>query len=166
MPAAQACPANKCHRAGEVRKREQQQQQRTWMMSTAMRNRKSLMFSCNQRSAIQAMRSPALLLPSINSIAATHLRERHVCALAHARMQQERTREHPAIEAAAATCHVTIFSAVCTVQRRRERGGRVHGAYQLRCCGALITSLLHSLVLNCRPRAAASSARYCRWRDV
>ena len=125
MPAAQACPANKCHRAGEVRKREQQQQQRTWMMSTAMRNRKSSMFFCNQQSARRAMRLPALLPPSIYSIAAAHLRERHICALAHARMQQERTREHPAIEAAVATCHVTIVSAVYTVQTRRERRERM-----------------------------------------
>ena len=76
------------------------------------------------------MQLPALLPPIISSIAAAHLRERHVCALAHARMQQERTREHPAIEAAAATCHVTIFSAVCTRVGRGEgeRMGRTRCA--------------------------------------
>ncbi len=47
------------------------------------------------------------LPPSINSSAVSHLSERHVRALAHDGVQQERAREHPAIEAAAATCHVT-----------------------------------------------------------
>ena len=64
------------------------------MMSTPMRNRKSLMFSCNQRSARRATRLSALLPSSINSIATAHLRERHVCAIANARMQQESAREH------------------------------------------------------------------------
>ncbi len=72
--------------------------------------------------------------------AVANLGERHVRALAHAGVQQERAREHPAIEAAAATCHVT-----CAQCRRVGRGEGV---------GAVPVALLRRLDDLAAPLAA------------
>ena len=69
-----------------------------------------------------------------------NLGERHVGALAHDGVQQERAREHPAIEAAAATCHVTY--AQC------RRVGRGEGV------GVVLVALLRRLDNLAAPLAA------------